>query len=472
MKNIYLGILLLFFTIASAHAETIVAEKYGYKLYQGDIDKVVKLTRILARQELTNNDKRELFNYSIAKFKRSPVIYLPYFKKLGKMLKRIEQSRTRFEDDLAVQSVYHSLRNETAAFIRVKGYDSPLLIVDKYNPIFLIGSSSLLSKQKFFLQYKGKYVIKKEVNNKSYYLTGFMLDSIVKVAEFLAAEKLPELGKYWIRQWAEKDFIEDPVRSTKDFAYFINVLLPQIYHTQLPNSVLSKSASQLETEREWLYHFFYFDVPKRNSFNIQANFMDVVSFHNPVIIENTRKEILIPQSSFHTILKKYDFLKNSVGIPVKLTASAYKSEKNKLIKAFLRYDSRFGYYLSGAGTVVDYELFWNNASVSNKNSLTQQMKRSYRQGGTVTSALSPLTNQLWRNLIAQQKAFLSGNQIINAFSSRSARIFDSIANSITEHSTTLSIQLGGGRILNSNYNFDYFNVEYDTRPGQIYKVYF
>ncbi len=458
MKKLYSGIFIFFFlTIGQVQAQQVDAEKSGYKLYRNDIVKILDLTSALALAggNLPVSDQWDIYYYCIAYFELDPERALRNFKVMHEFLDRINKSESNFEYRLAIQSVYHKAHYEWT-FQDIGKHKDIDSVFKKHNPIF-----EMNKELKFFVKYNDGY----ETDKDGYYLTTFMLDSMVEIAEFLAKSRLSDSDKSKIKTWARKDFEADPAQRTRDYAYFINKLLPQIYNTALPKNTSAQSSSDLEQQRERLYRWYYFEGVKRNSLNLGYDLMDIVTKYNPVLIEDTENEDLMPESALYTSLSTYKFVEDVIGIPVQLTAENYLVEKNSLIKQFLNRKKKEP---SSAYVAIQYKERWTTFDNQTKANIAAKMKKLYVDTGSIGSAIKPMFDVLLNDLtfnyiLASQALFLANSnqyilQIFNDMNSRHAQIIDDIASSNNKFNTRLNLQIGGATILQDR--GDYFVVEY------------
>lgn len=458
MKRISLGVVyLFFFTFSLAQAETIDAQKNGYTLYRSDILKVIDYSSMLAGRDLPGNDQWSIYHFWVAFFKQDPVKALESTKALNKFVERVDSSKSDFEYQLAVQSIYHKAHYEWT-YWSIGGYKSIDTIYKKHNPVFEMDKDS-----KFFVQYNDSYRVKKN----GQYLNNFMLDTMVKIAEFLAQSELSSSDKTKVKRWAIEDFKAHPANSTKDYAYFINVLLPQIYRTALPKGTYSKSASDLSAERERLYTWFYFYGAKRNSLNIDYDIMDIVEKYNPVLVKDTQNKVLVPESSLNASLSQYQFLEKIIGIPVQVTKEIYFSHKNSMIKSFVkrRYTDK---YTSTSRYVIQLQEVWANYSSQEKANLARQMKQLYLASASMDSIYDPLYVQISLNIYNSYLYSVSLLNLTNQVILQTARRVDNIIDDFSRFNHRQSLQISGATILGESNN--YFVVEYPERPGETYYV--
>ena len=458
MKRKNLAIIFLFFlTFGLAQAKTVYAKKDGHTLYRSDIIKVIDLASMLSRQKISSSDKWAIHNFWVAFFKENPAKALNTSKYLNKLVKRVDSSKSDFEYQLAVQAAYRILHYEWT-YRKIGGYKPINTIVKKYNPVFEMDKN-----KKFFVQSKDGYKVKR----KGKYLTGFMLNSMVKVVEFVAQSKLSNSDKAKVKKLAIKDFKANPAESTNDYAYMINKLLPQIYRTALPKGIYSQSPSDLVKIREDLYQEFYFDVAKRNSLNLGYNIMDIIAKYNPILVMDKKHKVLVPESSLNTALSQYNFLEKIIGTPVKITKEIYLKEKNRMIKYFVDREDKKS-YRSSSYVSIQLQEVWANYSAQKKANLARRMKKSYLASASMDTIYNPLYIQIYQNMYNNYLYSVSLLNLTYQVQLQTIRIVDNIIDDMTKFTNRQSLQISGATILGEQNN--YYIVEYPERPGERYYV--
>ncbi len=462
MKKIVMGLILICLS-ASGFAQTLIASRNGYSLTRDNVINLIQLSRTLADNNLSNDELWEIYYWSIADFNSNPEAASRAHQSLKTMYDGINNAQTDFEYLLAIQNVYYELENKWR-IENIGGRQSFLNIVKRYNPIFVMDK-----KRKFFLQYNGSYVAKKN----GYYLSQLMIDAITDIAEFMARDKLSNADKNDLKRWAIRDFQDAPKGSTAVYAQLINETLPTIHFgNQLPH--------QMEELRENIYTWFHFYVVKNiYPTGLNYNLMDIVQDYNPILIEDEKNKVLMARSTLLLGLSFYKLLEDIIGVPVPVTPAVAAYERNFYVKEFRERPNRKKFNSLTSQSLIKARELLFGLKAQEKNRLIRRMKTIYlnsRPGARAAEeAFQPLFAKLHKieleRLLANQ--YLFTNQILvqnfNNVYAHHFNVLNGIVDSFKDFNTRLNLSIVGGNILSESNN--YFQVQYNNRPGEYYYVY-
>jgi len=457
MKYKIIVLLLWLFGFGLARAQPITID--GYSLSTENINLIITISEILADIAISESDKAEIVNWTIEDFKSAPKSAINAYGVLNDWLGLLENAQSQFEYDLIKYKLFNSLYFDWK-ISALAGYESFLDIVQRYNPIVYSNNES-----KLLILANDNIIAQKD----NYVLSNLMQESIVRLGEWLARAQFNQTDKDSLRQWVLEDFAASPQISAKNYAYFLNDLLPKIYLQNKPDY-------ELESLREETYRRIYFAFTNTETMAAWDNdLMDIVVLYNPVIIEDRANELVLTQSAIDEAINMYEFLEGIVSSPVIVDDKVKTYEKTTLIKSFVNRPDK-SKYSSGSWFLMRSRALWYSLNDSDKNTLGQQMKQIYSSNASAEQALDPLFTIL-RKIVQQEQQILANiyaqtlylnQQAFNDILNTQKNFNEMILNHIAETSTRQSLAISGATILFET--DDYFEVEYEE-GGINYKVY-
>lgn len=459
---IYRALLISFLCVISAYAEPLV-QRNEHQLNQQHINQMILAGEKIALQTFSDDEKKALQIWAIDVYNKEKDIegVVRAFAKYGRYLKLAKQYETR--PDLQ-GLIWHHLYREMVfkwRFPRFQKNQQTLLdIIQRYNPVIKRRQSEkmLLARKDVLLAEKGDY-----------FLSEPMWLSVRTMAEFLGKKPLSAKQQKGLLGWAKQDFKALPIQATLAYSRFLDEGIPQFFS---PNSEYEQEKYR-ETKLREYYFLFLKDALARRS---TADLMDVVENLNPNLVVDEKNKQLITQSELDTKLQTAAYFSEQFNLGLNITPEYKQSERQQLIANFMQRKP-----LSHSGSSSAYFLrsqsYWQQLPDEKKKALREQVKQQAQKKMPFWQALNPLFESLNVKIHAENQQTLLEQKLLMQQLRLNQKLHNSVMNtyknsgkaisrSISDLSTTQSIQITGGKVLEKHK--DYFVVE--GKRGERYNI--
>ena len=137
-------------------------------------------------------------------------------------------------------------------------------------------------------------------------LTQGMVDSGIKIGEFVAGQKFSQEDKRWIKELLIKNFHQNPNNTMQGYRFTEQILSEMKKYSQNP--------VRLALGRERLFRHVYFHDLAKNQVN-QPSIMTIVYKYSPVIFADPGNNFVVTKRTIDSIYAPINFVAQSAGRP-------------------------------------------------------------------------------------------------------------------------------------------------------------